>query len=382
MPTEYEDSREIRRAIRMLLPHRELVEVRALGAERCGTISGYFDAEHRDEMADACANISGNAAGVYVTLNPVNGQLLARAANRCRNWAKHTTSDADVIRRIWLPLDFDPIRPAGISSTDAEHKAAIKRAKACKRWLRGLHFPPKSLVLGDSGNGAHLLIRIRLPNDDDSRELVRRCIEAVAFQFSDGDVNVDQTTYNAGRIWKVYGSLAAKGDHIPERPHRLARLLEVPDEIRPMRRRRLEALAGTAPAPPSQQKSDRNRGHGSGSFDVATWIKEHNLPVVLEKDWQNGRIWVLNPCPWNPDHNNRAAFIIRHASGAIAAGCQHDGCQGKGWHDLRDLYEPGWRQQRGDSLKIEVPDGLPPALANAYRHSIAHRVNSSHRRTK
>jgi hypothetical protein len=376
MPTEYEDLREIRRAIRALLPHRDLVEVRALGAERCGTISGYFDAEHRQVMADICANVSGNADGVYFTLNPVTSELLARAANRCRNWAKHTTGDVDVLRRCWLPLDFDPVRPAGISSTDAEHKAAIKRARDCKKWLRARKFPPLSLVLGDSGNGAHLLIRVNLPNDDASRELVKRCIEAVAFQFSDDAVKVDLTTFNAARIWKLYGTLAAKGDHIPERPHRLARLLEVPEKIRPMKRHRLDLLAATLPTPPQPAA---HQGTGHGAFDLANWITEHELPVVAEKDWKGGHIWILNPCPWNPEHANRAAFIIKHASGAIAAGCQHDGCQGKGWHDLRDVYEPHWRQRRGDTPKIAVPEGLPPAIARAFRRGVEQRVSSARR---
>jgi hypothetical protein len=115
---------------------------------------------------------------------------------------------------------------------------------------------------------------------------------------------------------------------------------------------------------------------------LVAWIAEHKLPVVQDKDWQGGHIWVLNPCPWNPEHTNRAAFIIRHASGAISAGCQHDGCQGKGWHDLRDLYEPGWRQRRGESPRIAVPEGLPPAIAKAYQHSVAHRLNSKQKRTK
>jgi hypothetical protein len=58
---------------------------------------------------------------------------------------------------------------------------------------------------------------------------------------------------------------------------------------------------------------------------------------------------VLPVCPWNPDHTNRSAFIVQQASGAIAAGCHHDGCQGKGWHDLRDAVEPGWRDRKSQS---------------------------------
>ena len=32
--------------------------------------------------------------------------------------------------------------------------------------------------------------------------------------------------FNPARIWKLYGTLAAKGDPTPERPHRLSRLVE------------------------------------------------------------------------------------------------------------------------------------------------------------
>ena len=44
------------------------------------------------------------------------------------------------------------------------------------------------------------------------------------------------------------------------------------------------------------------------------------------------------PYPWNPEHTNRAAYLVQFASGAIAAGCHHHGCAGKDWHALRRLY--------------------------------------------
>ena len=124
-------------------------------------ISGYFtDAA---ELSAAAVRYSGQGQGIYVTLNPVAPALLARAANHVVTWAKHTTSDADILGRVWLPIDFDPVRPSGISSTDAEHTAALERAQACRAWLASLGWPQP--VYADSGNGAHLLYRIDLPND-------------------------------------------------------------------------------------------------------------------------------------------------------------------------------------------------------------------------
>ena len=175
-------------------------------------------------MAQSAVSLSGEGAGVYATLNPLNPDLLARAANRVKEYAKETTADRDIVNRRWLPIDFDPVRPAGISSTDAEYAKALDRALACREWLtsRGWSEP----IFADSGNGAHLLCRVSLPTDD--YRYVELSLKALASQFDDDDVLVDVGNYNPARIWKVYGTLAAKGDSVMERPHRLARILEVP----------------------------------------------------------------------------------------------------------------------------------------------------------
>ena len=134
-----------------------LHEVRAPGTRR-GTVSGYFN--DRDGLVEAACELSGQAPGVYPTLNPVPDDLLARAANHVVPYAKHTTSDSDITVRRWLPVDFDPVRPAGISSTNEEHAAAVERARACQKFLAEMGFPDP--ILAESGNGAHLLYRIDL----------------------------------------------------------------------------------------------------------------------------------------------------------------------------------------------------------------------------
>lgn len=91
-------------------------------------------------------------------------------------------------------------------------------------WLeKDLGFP--GLVLADSGNGAHLLGRIDLPNDLESTSIIKKCLEALSVRFTDDSIAVDLTTFNAARIWKLYGTFACKGDSTPERPHRGAKFL-------------------------------------------------------------------------------------------------------------------------------------------------------------
>src|SRR5688572_11638474 len=70
----------------------------------------------------------------------------------------------------------------------------------------------------------------KLPNDPESLELVRGVLEALSFRFSDGRVSVDTATANAARIWKLYGTTARKGDSTEDRPHRVSKLLKVPEQ--------------------------------------------------------------------------------------------------------------------------------------------------------
>ena len=219
---------EILRTCRLLMAAGDVHEVRIPKAGRRGTIAGYFDDAER--LADAVLAIDGTVPGVYLTLNPCNPALLARSANRLEERAQVTTSDADILRRRWLLIDFDPVRPAGISSTKREHGWAV--SAACGAWddLRGAGFPDP--VVGDSGNGAHLLYRVDLPNDSSATELVKGILAGVAARCAPDDISVDQTVFNAGRITKAYGTLACKGDNLPERPHRRSRLLEIPDDLR------------------------------------------------------------------------------------------------------------------------------------------------------
>ena len=98
--------------------------------------------------------------GIYYTLNPVNPALLARACNRLREYADLTTADSDVVRRRWLPVDLDPVRPSGISASEEEHEAALVRARMMAEELSAE--PWGEAIVADSGNGAHLLFRIDL----------------------------------------------------------------------------------------------------------------------------------------------------------------------------------------------------------------------------
>lgn len=221
------DLPEILRALQLLAEPGQVIELRLLEVQGQGqriptTMSGYFD--DFDLLANNASKYSSVAKGVYVTLNPVNPALLARASNRIRPVGKYDplTGDADITKRRWLPIDLDPVRPSGISSTDQEHSLAVERAFQIREELRRAGWPDP--IVGNSGNGAHCLYRVELPTSDG--DLVKRCLQGLARRFDDDLVKIDQAVFNPARIWKLYGTVSRKGDRVPERPHRLARILE------------------------------------------------------------------------------------------------------------------------------------------------------------
>lgn len=196
-------------------------EIRILPRDRGGTAAGYVDSPARG-AALACKWNGTTAKAVYVTLNPVNPALLARAKNRIQDYAKDLTKDADVscIRNILI--DVDPVRPAGISATDAERAAALETTASIEAYLTGEGWP-LPVVSGTSGNGGQLIYRlIDLPNTPESVVLVKGTLASLASRFDSNVATVDTSNYNPSRICKIPGTIAAKGDHVPDRPWRRA----------------------------------------------------------------------------------------------------------------------------------------------------------------
>ncbi|MHB8625331.1 MAG: AAA family ATPase [Aggregatilineales bacterium] len=263
----------IQDALSRLTEAGQVVELRVLGVNgKKRTDSGYFS--DFGKLAQAALSYDGRAEGIYFTINPVNTALLARADNRVKAYADHTTSDQDILKRISLPIDFDPVRPTGISANPIEKQASLERAWACRAWLTAQGWPEP--VFADSGNGAHLLYALDLPNTTESSELVKRCLVALSSLFSDDQVKVDTSTGNASRIFKLYGTLARKGDNTIERPHRRAAIITAPSQRKSVSQAQLEALAAHAPLPsiPSASSvhqasspSDRRNNYAKAALD-------------------------------------------------------------------------------------------------------------------
>ena len=343
------DANEITHALRLWFQAGDVFEVRVLDAvsadyRREHIESGYFDYEHISAVPEALKRLL-SFRGVYVTVNPVNPDLLARAVNRLRPAGRNpTTADTDIVRRRWLLIDCDPRRASGVSSSNAEHESALAKAREIRDGLSSLGWPDP--IMTDSGNGAQLMYRIDLPADDG--ELVRRVIGEIA-KASSEQVAIDTSVHNPARIWRLPGTMNCKGDSIPERPHRMARILDAPQDIVPVSREQMQDIVSYQSEDTQTDGPDDEWKHTMPAFDLDSWIAQYCPELGSPQPWKGGRKWIFPVCPFNEAHTNKSAVLIQEPSGAVAFKCHHNGCSCNDWRALRELREPGCYDRREEA---------------------------------
>jgi hypothetical protein len=352
----------IAETLELIHPEGNVFEIRILDAGRARTVSGYFD--DVEKAAQAIGKYDGKVPGIFVTANPVKPDLLSRAENKLKEFAKVTTDDPGVLVRRWLPVDIDPKRESGISSTDRERDAALALAKKVRAHLTNEGWPGGLLVM--SGNGAHLWYRIQMPNDDASRDLIKRTLEALDAKFTTDKVEVDTSVFNAARIMKVPGTMVCKGDNTDDRPHRRAELLDRPSRLTVVSAAQLMALAGpTPPPPPPPPRSTPTSGNGHHDLDLNDFLRVNALAIRKEKVDSSGVTYELEVCPFCADHVGKA-WVKQLNNGAKAAGCVDTHCTWN-WQDLRARYDTAYadRQTRQDSPRQPAAPGADEVPADA-----------------
>lgn len=352
---------ELRKAIAQLKPDGELFEVRIMGGGK--PISGYF--RDADTLIEAFKTVDLRNTNTYITLNrPMDSLYSRQQANRLLA-VKNTTSDKEIEVIEWLFIDFDPTRPTGISSTNDELEAAQELAQKVYVYLKGQGF--EEPVKAFSGNGYHLLYGISLANNEDNINLIKRCLHSLSAMFSNDIVKVDTANFNPSRICKLYGTMAQKGSNTEERPHRLAKIEGDIKDLKQTQKIYLEKLAGEIEE--EEIKPAKYNNYSPSAFDIEEWMDNYGIRYTVKSG--SGYIkYVLDNCPFDPNHKAPDSMIIKQPSGAIGFKCLHDSCQGKRWQDVRIMFEPdayeksnedfyraveeGWKRHNRDRKKKEI----------------------------
>lgn len=286
-------------------------------------------------------------ANVYFVLNQMSESCYHRKNQNNLMKGMQSTSDKDITRRNWILIDCDPERPANISATDSEKDVAKVLRDAVGKFLLAKGF--KAPIVADSGNGWHLLYRIDLPNDDTSKKLVEGFLKALSLLHSNGFAKIDTAVGNAGRITKLYGTMAVKGANTEERPWRKSRILRIPPTIEINDASLLQAVIDSATPDPMKQ----TRENEFTKFNLEDFIRKHGIQTKRAEPYDGGTKYVMQVCPFDPAHDNASAMIAELSTGALSFSCRHDGCSNNHWKEFRSLYEPGYDTRASRPTKQE-----------------------------
>lgn len=328
------DSNEIRKWHSTFKRDDELFEIRVLGDR---TWSGYFyDVEIAIKELEQFDNCN-----IYYSLNEVKAACASREQFNCFKQVKGTaTSKQDIEHRWWLAIDVDCERPSGVSSTDAEKAKAHRKAQEVFRFLRENGFSEP--VVCDSSSGYHIIYPIDMDNTQESEDAIKAFLEILSNHFSDEYVKIDKVLHDANRILRLSGSFGRKGRSTSERPHRLAKILSVPQEIVHMGIEKIlsfnEKYAIKVEQP---QRRSYNGVSTNEQFNLRDFIAKNGIEVAKEVPLSGGGVkYVLRECIFDQGHKAPDAAIFEMANGAIAYKCLHNSCSCYDWRAVRLHFDP------------------------------------------
>jgi hypothetical protein len=88
--------------------------------------------------------------------------------------------------------------------------------------------------------------------------------------------------------------------------------------------------------------------NGNGAYDsdyYDNYFAKHGIEIVEKRACNDSTMYLPRCCPFDPTHHggSSVAFFV-NAQGVLGFKCQHlPGCAGKTGRDVRDKFEPGWR---------------------------------------
>lgn len=348
-----------------------------------------------------------DSTNYYAILNPITP-------------AYNAANDASVLDVCWLPIDIDPIRrekdehgefqalmDKKVPSSDEELASARQASLQVQKAISGCLPDSSPCVIAESGNGCHLLYRVKSNgNVKETSELIHGILEKLRLCFIHTPflkklwVDIDRSVSNPARIWKLYGTEARKGTNSPERPWRIAKVtkLEDPlthtpitfDELLKLDKELGEYLAEKFPesvAKPLPQNTNFSpsgntpsvgnwienfRGVDLTSTDIVSAAREAGIlrsddVRTIERTDGTSTACIPVTCPNHAEHSMDGgiweAAIMLPTNGQQFANfhCQHDHCLSlKGSETAYNMLGADLVRKHSTTFEVEAPLEMPP----------------------
>ena len=308
----------------------EIIEIRSIDPKP--VVSGYFRA---DSKAIAAELARYPRRTFYQTMNRIDEGCYSREQHeRLVERPKETTTDADINGIQWILVDADPVRPSGISASTAEKEAARRVAATTMKKLMSMGFSEP--IVGDSGNGYHLLFKVYASPDD--KQVIADFLSVLDMWFSTEKVKIDTAVFNPARITKLYGTVARKGSNTPDRPHRQSSIIRFPNPIQETSMTLVRNIATEAQR--MVKPADNPRRSNTTAFDLEQFLSCHNVQVTKKVSISSGTKYQLAQCPFDASHGNGDAAVFAYSNGSYGFHCFHNSCSGNHWHEFRQKLDP------------------------------------------
>jgi hypothetical protein len=250
----------------------------------------------------------------------------------CRSIGKHprttrgnldATTDARTIRRMWAGARDANIgirTGSGLLVLDLDGHDAAEWMAAHETRNGSLPQTPEAVT----AQGVHIYLTTdrELRNPSPAHRVDTRC--------DGGAIVAPPSLHRTGHRYRWRGGLTPDDVAVAAAPDWLLALLDPPRVV---------------PVRDIIRRRQHERTPFTGEWSIDAWMTRYLPDASGPKAWKGGRRWILEACPWNPEHNNAAAFVVELPGGAIGAGCHHNGCAGRGWPDLRALFEDTSRRR-------------------------------------
>ena len=281
-----------------------------------------------------------------IDYDQLNGKMRNSSCMEKIAMSNHCICDIDIVRRKWVMLDFDPVRPSGTSSTFEQLSYASMTAK--KVWDFLFHNGFYDYVGCVSGNGYHIMLPCDLEANEQTDNLVSDFIKVISMLFSDENVAIDTQVSNRARLTKLYGTVAHKGEHSALTPHRTSCFKHVPQEIKPIDKAYFEKIVAAFMTPNSRPSSENN--YGRGKFSLEFFLKSHNI-AFEQRSIAGGRKYILKECPFNSEHKSPDSAVFEFEDGRLGFKCFHNSCSSYHWKEFREKIEPFVLQKKNYGVK-------------------------------
>ncbi len=339
--------------LRLLHAPEEIIEIRSIDPKP--VISGYFRADS-PRIETELAKYPNRT--FYQTMNRVKDACYARGQHeRLVERPKETTSDNDIIGYQWLLIDADPVRPSGVSASNEEKEAARRVAGMTMKKLMAMGFSEP--VVGDSGNGYHLLFRIHASLEE--RQVLADFLAVLDMWFSTENVKIDTAVFNPARITKLYGTVATKGANTAERPHRRSKIIRYPEKIEETSMVLVRNIAAELQKKATLTESTPIKRGAVPNFDLEKFLQEHGIETLNKVSISSGIKYPLVKCPFDSSHKNGDAAVFAYSNGSFGFHCFHNSCSNYHWHEFREKIDP--QAYANTPYAIHQAVVMPPAAS-------------------